>query len=134
MKVAMRKRYYCDHCKKSGGSRVHMEKHEAGCTLNPNRKCGFCEHGETVTQPMPDLIAALGNGDAEGMAKLRELAGNCPGCILAALRQSQALTPWTLNPQGTYFEFDFKKESAAFWKEVNSRREEELHAMVGAYQ
>lgn len=38
-------RYYCDYCKKSGGSGSAMAIHEKHCTMNPNRVCRFCATG-----------------------------------------------------------------------------------------
>jgi hypothetical protein len=55
MKIVKRWRYYCDFCKKSGGSKYHMEKHESICTANPGRKCGFCEIMEEVQPDISDL-------------------------------------------------------------------------------
>lgn len=40
MKTKRKLRYYCDWCKKSGGSKHHLAKHERGCTLNPRRVLG----------------------------------------------------------------------------------------------
>ena len=46
------------------------------------------------------------------MPKLREAAGNCPACILAALRQA--------GKSIVYFSgFDFKSECKDFWADVN---------------
>ena len=42
MRVVLRNRYYCDHCKKGAGTRQSMARHEAGCTLNPQRECRMC--------------------------------------------------------------------------------------------
>ena len=84
-------RYYCDYCKKSGGSGSAMAIHEKHCTMNPNRVCRFCATGADwgmEQHPIGDLIAALGCGDEAGMKALRELAQGCPACILAAIRQS----------------------------------------------
>lgn len=117
MKAVKRWRYYCDYCKKVSGLRTAMEKHEKGCTLNPNRECGICSFLNTGGVPLADLMALLpdpakfkrmepwddgvgGSGEYEViddealrsavhavLPKLRELTENCPACILAALRQ-----------------------------------------------
>lgn len=54
MRAMKRWRYYCDHCRKVGGSRSAMEKHERGCTANPARICGVCAACEVE---QPDLQA-----------------------------------------------------------------------------
>jgi hypothetical protein len=59
MKRVQRWRYYCDHCKKVSGLRSAMEKHEKGCTLNPQRRCGICDFLCTGGAPLADLIALL---------------------------------------------------------------------------
>lgn len=128
MRVALRKRYYCDHCKKAGGSSGHMKRHEAGCTANPARVCGVCRTAGISAQPLPELIALTrklatwhsadpegpdyGSLDAEAMKALREAAGNCPACILAAFRQSDCGSS----------EFQFKSELLKLWAEVNEAK------------
>ena len=46
--------------------------------------------------------------------KLRDMAGNCPACIMAALRQKGIPVPACGDL------FDFKKERDSFWSDVNS--------------
>ena len=128
-------RYYCDYCKKTGGSGYHLKKHEKGCTLNPNRVCGFCG---ILEQPQSDLVKAMellpepkeymkedeyagitykGLGEAveKTMPKLRDLVGNCPACIMAALRQKGIPVPMVES-------FDFKKECASVWADFNENQ------------
>lgn len=59
MRAVKRWRYYCDYCKKVSGLRSAMEKHEKGCTLNPNRECGICGFLCTGGAPLADLLALL---------------------------------------------------------------------------
>jgi len=86
---------------------------------------------------MAALIAALGDGSKAGMDALRKLAVDCPACILAAIRQSglrdAAETAYrdgegyligAGEEDGGWWSFDFKKEAAAFWSEVNSAERE----------
>jgi hypothetical protein len=98
-------RYYCDFCRKSKGTKNAMEIHERHCTMNPNRACRMCYKLESDAEPMSVLIACLPipfpntkpndyNETAvypdelkAGIEKLREASGNCPVCMLAALRQ-----------------------------------------------
>ena len=128
MRSQLRMRHYCDFCKKSGGTKPAMERHERGCTGNPDRHCRMCEIRGNVHHPMPELIAAVGNGDRDGMTRLRELTDDCPACILATLRQSKELAPcFPMNPfglgdeeRGTYMEFRFEEEQKEFWREHNA--------------
>ena len=59
-----------------------------------------------------------GNGFEEaieaGMVKLREAAGNCPACILAALRQRGIPVPVAKS-------FSFTKEMESIWADINTR-------------
>lgn len=59
MRAVKRWRYYCDHCKKVSGLRTAMEKHEKGCTLNPERDCGICGFLNTGGAKLADLMALL---------------------------------------------------------------------------
>jgi hypothetical protein len=113
-----------------------MTRHEAGCTRNPNRVCGFCAaHVEWVgdvqhQKTLAELVAIL---RAEGLEKLKEAAGLCPGCTFAAIVQSrdEQRKHWT----GEFWEFEpaegwispekfnLKEESAAFWEVVNAAKE-----------
>lgn len=108
MRVKKVNRYYCDFCKKSGGSKYWMEIHEKHCTMNPNRTCRMCEYADGAFCDTQELLNMLPTGPpvklthpiypddysenfieemAKALPKLRELSGNCPACILAALRQ-----------------------------------------------
>lgn len=120
-------RYYCEHCKKSGCSAGHLAKHERGCTANPNRSCGVCGKLDLASKPLPDLIAFVkakatsgdsidGNPDdsslwlsQEATKELRELAGGCPCCMLAAARQSTVYLPSQ--------EFNLKSELRELWSD-----------------
>jgi len=132
MRKIKRWRYYCDYCKKAGGSAYHIKKHERGCTANPNRVCGYCEasgdeqvdinvltnvlkqHAESCNPATSDLwIPAID--------KLREMTGNCPACILAAIRQSKLFG----HNKGQYEEFNlynFREEVGLFWAEINNNQ------------
>jgi hypothetical protein len=129
--------YRCDFCGKKGYSPGHMKKHEERCTKNPNRVCGMCNLTEEDQPSMQSLLAILPDpeqfkeysGDDEReyvsmndgklekavediMPKLRELTGNCPACIMAALRQKGIPVP-------AIHCFDYPKERAAFLASVN---------------
>ena len=134
-------RYYCDFCKKANCSGGSIKKHESRCTLNPDRYCGFCH---LLEQDQPDLqkaikllpkpddfieIAEEGYGKCvsydklqaevkKALPALRDLVGNCPACILAALRQAGIPVPLAAD-------FDFKKESASVWADFNEANQEQ---------
>lgn len=126
MRKVMRWRYYCDHCKRSGGSGGHMAKHEKGCTNNPARVCGLCLHSSNEQASIEALKAAW----ATSFKALRELAGECPACILAAMRQGPGPDGgagfWSDSDER--FEglrdWDFRAELKAFWEEENSMRDD----------
>lgn len=127
MRMAMRPRYYCDHCKKGSGSASAMKKHEERCTNSPVRVCGACGLFHLKQKPIGELIAALGSGDEAGMKALRELADGCPACIFAAIRQSK-LNVIEYDEGGIQrvkacLDFDFKKELKDWMDEYNANRE-----------
>ena len=140
MRKAKRWRYYCDFCKKSGGSKWHMEKHEKSCTMNPDRTCGFCEfNGDHPTKKHKEKLksivkkavgefwdeAEIGIDEhpidyheriTEQLEKdlLKEASG-CPACVLAAIRQVK---------DAEFIQFDYKKAKDQFWED--HPRDEEL--------
>ena len=88
MKRARRWRYCCDHCGKCGGSGGHMHKHEAGCTANHRRVCGYCAQA----RPVAELIQVLGYRGTDwkaGMAAHREATHDRPDCLLTVIRQEK---------------------------------------------
>jgi hypothetical protein len=130
MRQVKRWRYYCDYCGKSGGHKGYMRIHEAHCTMNPYRECGFCRAAGLQQAPLSTLIAALEKPvsvpqslfltDAiilEGqkrLANLRSAANDCPACMLATLRQSVT--------EGVCFiDFSFDEEKQRFWDAINRR-------------
>jgi hypothetical protein len=127
--------YKCDFCGKKKYSASSMSVHEKHCTMNPGRECRMCEKLGEEPNELSALIALFPNREQfkknetfdvfsctfEGesypgydeacnkvMPELRKLSGNCPACILAAIRQSQAVV-----------EFDYKRESESFWHDYN---------------
>jgi hypothetical protein len=130
MRKVQRWRYYCDHCKKAGGSAGHMARHERGCTANPARVCGVCAKAGLSSKPLLELIQFVrskatwhpayedgpvyGSIDKVAVDALRELAGDCPVCMLAALRQSNVYAPSEA--------FDMKAELRKVWSEVNDEQ------------
>ncbi|MFL5309503.1 MAG: hypothetical protein ACJ79H_03510 [Myxococcales bacterium] len=98
MNVKTKSVYYCEFCKKHGLSRPAMEKHERRCTMNPDRRCGWCEYADT---DLPALVLELRarGGDAahaspEIVEWLRGQVDGCPACMLAAFRQAGLVYHW----------------------------------------
>ena len=144
MKVKKVNRYWCEFCKKAGLSSGHMRRHENGCTLNPGRICGVCkmDHGDfsptnpAEQKPITEMIALLPDSDKfkvdnetggfyfsndltkavnEALPKLREASGNCPACIMAALRQRHIPVPMATD-------FNWTKEMGEIWSNINESR------------
>lgn len=132
MRKVQRWRYYCDHCKKAGGSSGHMARHERGCTANPNRVCGVCAKLGLTPEPLQNLVAfvrsrAVGHNDPvsdydwstidqKSIDELREKAAQCPCCMLAALRQTGAHPQWDAK-------FEFKEELKSLWRDLGPQAE-----------
>jgi len=134
-------RYYCEFCKKASCSGGHIKRHEERCTMNPNRVCGMCKMTDNEQVDIKDMLAILPDPKeyiierdlsisyvitfsdvvSEAMESLRELVGNCPACIMAALRQKGIPVPMA---EG----FHFSDECKSVWGEIN---EKNLSAMRG---
>ena len=100
-------------------SAYHIQKHEKGCTNNPNRECGLCRKSGLEQKPLNhcvDLLSINENCELIGFDKLREYVENCPACLLATLRQfGKGMPEW----YPWWPDFDFKKELALFWQTWN---------------
>lgn len=130
MKMKMRPRYYCDHCKKANGSPSAMKRHEVGCTANPQRVCGMCRFAEQEGGPEPapnrdELVRVM---DTEGFAAMVKVANGCPACILSALRTKNVspdgLGPSVGGPEDGRHVWDYQKAKADWWSDYNSERSE----------
>lgn len=137
MKVKKVNQYQCDFCGKKNYSAGHMRKHEMRCTKNPNRECGYCNLMEEAPVNMSKLLILLPDPEKfkrvehefenferisypgleeasnEALVKLREVASNCPACILAALRQKNIIVPLVTN-------FNFSDECQRVWSDFNA--------------
>lgn len=122
-------RHTCDWCKKSLLKRPAMEKHEAHCTANPNRKCRMCALiGEEPVAPAGELAKMMtpmppsfSESEMEAwraialpqFAALRERVNGCPACTLAALRQAGMHSndvEWDFSAAGKAWVDDFRRE------------------------
>lgn len=129
MRILRRLRYYCDYCNKAGGQKSAMQKHESGCTLNPLRECKMCARREVEQSPMEALIIAAGTG----LSELDRVAGGCPACMLAGIRQCRKKYPayWDgdrYNLDGVHQscnEWRYKDAMAQFWESQNEAAADE---------
>ncbi len=120
MRSVKKWRHYCDFCGKAKMVKPTMVKHELGCTLNPARVCGICRLAENEQASMEALKAALVE-DNGNMKRLREVASNCPVCMLAAIRQYNKNTDFD---DAIWPDFDFKAEMKSFWDDYNESQRE----------
>lgn len=136
-KRIVRTRYYCGFCEAAGRlkgfwTKPRAERHERGCTANPNRVCGLCAEvaelvgGKSEQKPISELVAVLSEDKLNyGFADLRDAANNCPACILAALRQTPIRDGMSTQDWWEWmsqFDFDFKRELDSFWAEQNNAK------------
>lgn len=112
-----------------------MRKHEKHCTLNPQRECRMCKLADNkqpnlswVMEILPkteqykktnpiagfDMVEYPGFDEAfkSILPQLKRRAGDCPACILSAIRQAKI-------PVDMAEGFDYKTEVEAFWKDYN---------------
>lgn len=124
MKMVMRPRYYCDFCKKKGGSAWHIRTHEANCTNNPSRGCRMCAAQGKPQVSLQALVALT-----RDIPALRKAANGCPACMLAAIRQTKwtqtviednpgLACGWEEIPEHVR-NWSFQDEATAFWARVN---------------
>jgi len=114
-------RYRCDYCKKAGGSKFHMAKHEKGCTARPDRICGICDKDGLWQKTSAEIVNIL---DTEGFNAMKKYVHNCPACILAGLRQTKLDNG---DNEGRRHDWDFKKAIADWSWEPDSFQVRSLH-------
>lgn len=137
MRKVKRWRYFCNFCKKSGGSSFHMQKHEKECTLNPDRECGMCRIADLDSEPLPKLIAIIKKHvktteaivefgewmdyiiDSQDalLDELNNATDYCPACILAAIRQADVPVP-------VISQFDYSEACKEFWSAYNDTKDD----------
>lgn len=119
-------RYYCDFCKKGGCSGGAMKKHESRCTRNPDRVCGFCKEFYLEQKATADLLAALQSDG--GLEAVREIAGGCPACMMAAIHALRKIEPLVATADygdTNFIDFNYREAADAFF--ASERRS--LHGM-----
>lgn len=129
MRQKLQMRYWCDHCKKSGAQGPAMLKHEAGCTLNHQRKCRMCEAAGETNNQFEDLWEAFEEGGFKG---LRDACSQCPACTLTILRHAHSRDRsgyvegdiCSTDDDGQYA-YDYKEDCKSFWRDVNSTKHDD---------
>lgn len=127
MRSVMRMRHYCDHCKKSTGTKPAMVKHEKGCTANPVRVCGICNLMGEVQKPIEELLIAA----SEGFNALVAACHGCPCCILAVDRQENPTNDpllfrgWDHPSMTERGSWDFKTAMKQFWIDYNEEHQDQ---------
>lgn len=124
-------RYYCDFCKRARCQQTAIVEHEKHCTMNPNRICGMCKLAEVRQVPTSELLKLIEGisftNSEEKITQLEKGSHKCPACILAILRQGNALglTSWL-----------YSEANDQWWKDLADKRErqsrEEAYAEVYA--
>lgn len=122
MKVKTKQVYYCDFCKKKSMSSFSMKKHEAVCTLNPERRCGLCNRKGILrltpnTQYTNDTLDYIYSQTT------------CPVCILAGIRFNFTKDQISKGIADGVF-FDYKKMIDQYWKD--ERREEQENIVTNS--
>lgn len=92
--------------------------------MNADRVCGLCARAEITQVPAMDLaavlIAANSGEEKEAIDKVREMASGCPACVLSAIRLSRKQRPPDEEgDRGVWFDYNYKEEHAAFWKDIH---------------
>ena len=88
-----------------------MEKHERGCTANPNRVCGLCALAGEAQKPTAQLVEYLLEN---GLEALQRYVENCPACTMAATRAANK----NLSGEEKYW-FEYKDAYKSWWQEYN---------------
>lgn len=150
MKTFKAWRFKCDFCGKNMRQRNAMAKHEAGCTLNPQRICRLHEYATgspllVSAQYLADVLFSHQRDIDHGLQALRDHCDNCPACILAAIRlagfcsgtgkeghiENGEYVSDYVEPLIGKKQFDFKKELEQVWIMVNDARQEERFQKYG---
>lgn len=131
MKTVKKTVHYCEFCNKKGFQAPAMLKHERHCTMNPARECGMCAAAGVVPERIATWLVLVEHlpkmTRTEFESTVRGFVNGCPACLLALVRQGKLdLVECTIDLDKSGFgeiispfaEFDFKKESAAFFQRI----------------
>lgn len=95
-------RYYCDHCNKGMFRKPQMERHEAICFKNANRRCAFCDNNSMIPTS-PETLA-----ECKGLDEMKQHT-ECPACLTAGIIAWRAK-----RPTEDWFEWDYVAEKKEF--------------------
>jgi hypothetical protein len=100
-------RHYCDHCSRGMFVRKAMERHEASCYSNPQRKCHMCfnrdEYKPVAIENRPKEIIATSN--------------ECPHCLMhAVVMYNKANKGWE---DAVWYDLEKFKEDRRAWNNEN---------------
>jgi hypothetical protein len=112
MKIKRVRRFICEFCHHGWFKEKLCLAHEKRCVQNPSRVCGFCENHEITQCPLFILVAML-EEDGLDIDKLREIARECPMCMLAAVMAVNKKEGWRRTSEEFYY-FDYAKELRLF--------------------
>lgn len=112
MRSKLVQRHYCDHCSKGFFKKPSCFNHEITCFSNPKRQCPFCITDNVEPKPVAELLKVLEEHGDAALPTLRELTGNCPGCIMAALIQHYNACKHLDPEERPWIEFKYKEEVA----------------------
>lgn len=89
MKTVFKRVFYCDFCKEHRLRSDAMERHERGCTLNPDRDCWWLTDGKMHKFDVAAIADALKEReplDSYDIDWLENQVKSCPACMLSAIR------------------------------------------------
>lgn len=128
MKVVVKPVYYCDYCGKRYLSEYWGDRHEKGCTMNPNRDCKMCQYVGSSNN-IPEILNDIyEQGQHEKLYPkandILQLTNGCPQCTLTIMRllaSDKRFDDW-IDSNGfheTWFYWDYQEACAEFWREYN---------------
>ena len=105
-------RFSCEFCHHGWFDKKKCAAHELRCVKNRERVCGFCSSHSIKQASMSKLLAVLEDKGLDPEV-LREVAGGCPMCMLAAVTAINEMEGYTRRNED-YWWFDYRKEMERF--------------------
>lgn len=101
-----------------------MSRHESTCIKNPTRSCYMCGEDKPEVSRHVALLKAS-ESSVETLDRLRDLCGNCPLCMFAAISQAGLVSDYGYQSGTGELLFNYKEERDEFQAEMRdlSRRE-----------
>ena len=123
MKTRTVKRHYCDHCRKASFQRPSMERHEAACFKNPNRKCPVCFDAPEHKPKYPfDTIAC----PDDLFLKIKARSGECPACLMAMVVRQREIG-------GGGLEYETYSEELRAFRDSKIDKNEQIKCITGIW-